>query len=122
MRNVSKLSAMAWISRRKSSAAKRPSPSAFGGVFDVAATRDPWLTSSDSSTLVFDTVYNPMETKLLRQAKDAGAKTASGVDMFVRQAIGQFELWTEKRAPVELMRQTLKSVTGAVKQVAPQED
>lgn len=58
-------------------------------------------------TLVFDTVYNPMETKLLRQARESGAKAASGVEMFVRQAIGQFELWTEKTAPVELMRQVI---------------
>ena len=57
-----------------------------------------------TSTLVFDTVYNPIETKLLRVAKAAGAKTASGVEMFVRQAVGQFDAWTGSTAPVDVMR------------------
>lgn len=60
-----------------------------------------------SQTLVFDTVYNPMKTKLLTQAEQAGARIASGVDMFVRQAIGQFELWTGKPAPADLMRSVI---------------
>jgi 3-dehydroquinate dehydratase/shikimate dehydrogenase len=77
------------------------SPEVEGSIFDDSVPR------LSSQTLVFDTVYNPMETKLLRQAKEAGAKIASGVDMFVRQAIGQFELWTEKPAPTELMRQVI---------------
>lgn len=77
------------------------SPNVDASVFDAG---QPTLREN---TLVFDTVYNPMETKLLQQAKNAGAKTASGVDMFVRQAIGQFELWTEKPAPVELMRKVI---------------
>jgi 3-dehydroquinate dehydratase/shikimate dehydrogenase len=60
-------------------------------------------------TLVFDTVYNPMETKLLRQARERGARTISGVEMFVRQAAGQFEAWTGRQAPTELMRQVVES-------------
>lgn len=59
------------------------------------------------ATLVFDAVYNPVETKLLRQARDAGAKTVCGVEMFVRQAARQFELWTGKPAPRDLMRQVV---------------
>lgn len=55
-------------------------------------------------TVVFDTIYNPMETKLLRQAKEAGAKTIGGVEMFCRQAVGQFEAWTGRPAPAALMR------------------
>jgi 3-dehydroquinate dehydratase/shikimate dehydrogenase len=61
-----------------------------------------------SDTLVFDAVYNPPITKLLRDAKSAGAKTASGVDMFVRQAAGQFQIWTEKLAPVDVMRRVIE--------------
>jgi 3-dehydroquinate dehydratase/shikimate dehydrogenase len=60
-------------------------------------------------TLVFDTIYNPMETKLLKQAKAAGTKTVGGVEMFVRQAVRQFEAWTAKPAPVDLMRQVVVS-------------
>lgn len=60
-------------------------------------------------TLVFDAVYNPPETKLLQQAKAAGARTVSGVEMFVRQAVRQFELWTGKPAPADLMRNVVLS-------------
>ena len=59
-------------------------------------------------TLVFDTVYNPMETKLLKQAEAAGAKTIGGVEMFVRQAVRQFEAWTNRPAPVDVMRRVIE--------------
>ena len=62
-----------------------------------------------SDTLVFDTIYNPMETKLLRQAKDAEAKTVGGVEMFVRQAARQFEAWTGKSAPLDVFRRVVES-------------
>ncbi len=53
---------------------------------------------------VFDTVYNPVETRLLREARAAGCRTIDGVAMFVNQAVGQFERWTEQKAPVQIMR------------------
>jgi shikimate 5-dehydrogenase len=59
--------------------------------------------------LVFDTIYNPSETKRHKQARAAGAKTVSGVEMFVRQAAGQFEAWTQKPAPTDLMRQVVEA-------------
>jgi shikimate 5-dehydrogenase len=59
-------------------------------------------------TLVFDTIYNPMRTKLLTQAEQAGAQTIGGVEMFVRQAVGQFEAWTGKPAPADLMRRVIE--------------
>jgi 3-dehydroquinate dehydratase/shikimate dehydrogenase len=62
-----------------------------------------------ADTLVFDTIYNPIETKLLAQAKAAGAKTISGIEMFVRQAAGQFTAWTGKPAPTDVMRQVLEN-------------
>lgn len=46
---------------------------------------------------VFDLVYNPMDTKLLKQAKKKGATTISGLDMFVVQGLRQIELWTGKK-------------------------
>jgi shikimate 5-dehydrogenase len=61
-----------------------------------------------AETVVFDTIYNPLRTKLLEQAEGAGAKTISGVEMFVRQAVGQFEAWTGKGAPVEVMRRVVE--------------
>jgi len=57
--------------------------------------------------LVFDTVYNPMDTMLLRQARQVGAKTVDGVSMFVNQAAIQFERFTGQPAPTALMRQVV---------------
>jgi shikimate 5-dehydrogenase len=54
---------------------------------------------------VFDVVYNPLETRLLRDAAAAGCRTIRGVEMFVRQAAGQFRIWTGQEADVGLMRQ-----------------
>jgi len=58
--------------------------------------------------LVFDTIYNPETTLLLRQARDRGCQTVNGIEMFVRQAARQFELFTERPAPIELMRETVR--------------
>lgn len=57
--------------------------------------------------IVFDSVYNPMETRLLKEAKAAGCDVISGVELFVNQAAGQFELWTGKKAPIDAMRQVV---------------
>ncbi len=58
-------------------------------------------------TLVFDTIYNPRETRLLRQAKEAGCRTVGGVEMFVRQAAVQFQTWTEQEAPIDAFREAM---------------
>lgn len=56
---------------------------------------------------VFDIVYNPLETRLLREAKASGAKTVSGVLMLVYQGAEAFKLWTGIEPPVELMKKTV---------------
>jgi shikimate dehydrogenase len=53
---------------------------------------------------VFDIVYNPVETRLLREAKAAGAKAFSGLDMLAWQGALAFEKWTGQPAPLDLMR------------------
>jgi len=58
--------------------------------------------------LVFDTIYNPESTLLLTQAGERGCQTINGVEMFVRQAARQFELFTNRPAPIELMRETVR--------------
>jgi shikimate dehydrogenase len=58
---------------------------------------------------VMDVVYNPLETRLLKEAKHAGCKTIPGLEMFLNQAIAQFELWTKQSAPVDVMRTVLES-------------
>ena len=54
--------------------------------------------------VVFDIVYNPIKTRLVREAEAAGAETISGVEMLVWQGVLAFEKWTGQKAPVELMR------------------
>jgi len=54
---------------------------------------------------VVDIVYNPLETRLLREARSAGARTVSGIDMLTWQGALAFEKWTGQKAPLELMRQ-----------------
>jgi shikimate dehydrogenase len=56
---------------------------------------------------VFDVVYNPIETRLLRDAKSVGAKTISGVDMFVEQGAQSFKIWTGVDAPIEVMKKVV---------------
>ncbi len=54
--------------------------------------------------VVMDIVYNPLETRLLKDAAEMGAVPVDGLSMFVYQGACQFELWTGKPAPVKLMR------------------
>jgi shikimate dehydrogenase len=54
--------------------------------------------------VVFDVVYNPIVTRLLGEAKAAGAQTISGVDMLAWQGALAFEKWTGQEAPLDLMR------------------
>lgn len=60
------------------------------------------LSACAPETVVFDTVYNPLETPLLCEANALGLKTIDGVAMFVRQGAAQFEQWTGKPAPKQL--------------------
>ena len=62
---------------------------------------------------VMDIVYNPRETRLLQEARAAGCRIISGLDMFLNQALLQFELWTKQPAPSDVMRQVLESRLGA---------
>ena len=57
--------------------------------------------------IVFDIVYNPIKTRLLREAEQAGIKTISGLDMLVWQGALAFELWTRLKAPIEFMKETV---------------
>jgi 3-dehydroquinate dehydratase/shikimate dehydrogenase len=58
-----------------------------------------------NASLVFDMVYTPIETPLLKLAKERGIPVISGMEMFVQQGARQFEIWTGKPAPeAEMMR------------------
>ncbi len=60
--------------------------------------------------IVFDAVYNPIETRLLREANERGCHTVNGLSMFINQAAGQFRLWTNIGPPVELMTNVVKEM------------
>jgi len=57
--------------------------------------------------VVFDAVYNPLQTRLLREAREVGCTVISGVVWFVNQAAAQFELWTGRPAPRATMERAL---------------
>ncbi len=59
------------------------------------------------AAIVFDMVYDPLETRLLREARAAGCRTVSGTEMLLAQAVAQFETWTGVEAPVDVMRSAL---------------
>lgn len=61
--------------------------------------------------LVFDLIYRPRETKLLRFAASRGIETVSGVETFVAQGTAQWEIWTGERAPVREMAAAVAHVT-----------
>lgn len=58
--------------------------------------------------LVYDLIYNPEETRLIREAKTAGCKTLGGLDMLIGQAKLQFEIWTGESAPNDVMAEAAK--------------
>ncbi|UCC31194.1 MAG: type I 3-dehydroquinate dehydratase [Phycisphaerales bacterium] len=72
--------------------------------------------SLEGCRLVFDLIYNPLETRLLKDAAAAGTKTLSGLDMFVRQAAMQFMLWTsispDTRYAPDLITREIERRTG----------
>jgi 3-dehydroquinate dehydratase / shikimate dehydrogenase len=61
-----------------------------------------------NANLVFDMVYNPVETPLLMLARSRGAAVISGLEMFVQQGARQFEIWTGKPAPENEMLRVLE--------------
>ena len=64
--------------------------------------------------VVMDIVYNPLETKLAKEAKAAGAKVISGVEMLIYQGAASFEIWTACNAPIDVMRQAALTHLGKV--------
>jgi shikimate dehydrogenase len=63
---------------------------------------------------IMDIVYNPLETRLVKDAKAAGAKVVSGVEMLIYQGAAAFEIWTGHKAPVQVMRKAALEQIGRV--------
>jgi len=65
--------------------------------------------------LVFDLIYRPVKTKLLRIAEQCGLETVGGIEMFLAQGMAQFEIWTGLRAPDKQMRTAVLKALGEEK-------
>jgi len=76
----------------------------------MAGSKEPLPLAADelNAGLVFDMVYNPMETPLLKLARSRGIPVITGVEMFVQQGARQFEIWTGKTAPEAQMRRAVE--------------
>lgn len=71
------------------------------------------------TNLVFDLVYNPLETPLLRLAREQGLATISGLEMFVAQGARQYELWTGSAAPGSTMHEAVENALLAAERNRP---
>ncbi|MDQ3666962.1 MAG: shikimate dehydrogenase [Acidobacteriota bacterium] len=106
-------------------AASQPLDSALFEGFDIVINATPLGTSGVQETetpaaaaqlrgarLVYDLVYNPTETRFLREARAAGCELIGGLEMLVRQAAAQFRLWTGAEAPEAVMREAAVRALG----------
>jgi 3-dehydroquinate dehydratase/shikimate dehydrogenase len=64
--------------------------------------------------VVFDTIYTPETTLLIKEARSRGCHVITGVELFVRQAAQQFKLFTQRDAPIDLMRKAVKRALSPV--------
>lgn len=64
------------------------------------------------NTLVYDLIYNPRETKLLKMAKENGCRVSNGLGMLLYQGMIAFEIWTGRIAPGEIMHRSLETEIG----------
>lgn len=62
--------------------------------------------------LVYDLIYNPTQTKLLKAVRARGCKTMNGLGMLLYQGVKAFEIWIGKNAPVEIMRRAINKEIG----------
>jgi len=80
-------------------------PDAEGSILDRSCLK--------AGQVVFDIVYNPLKTRLLREAEAARARAVDGVGMLVNQGAESFALWTGREAPTDLMRHVVLRELGA---------
>jgi shikimate dehydrogenase len=85
------------------------------GMVHGPAQEDTLLYAGDiaSTALVYDLVYNPTETPLLREAKKARATALGGLSMLIRQGAIAFEMWTGRPAPVNVMFKAARDALGS---------
>ncbi|HEX7070281.1 MAG TPA: shikimate dehydrogenase, partial [Rhodothermales bacterium] len=71
----------------------------------------PWESADDFNAghVVYDLVYNPLETRLLRDAASRGARCINGLEMLIQQASASYRLWTGRQMPLEPVREVLST-------------
>lgn len=76
--------------------------------------RTPWDADRfPAGCIAYDIVYNPLETRFLREAAEAGCATISGLEMFLHQGLAQFKLWTGLDMDEDRARSLLLETLGA---------
>jgi 3-dehydroquinate dehydratase/shikimate dehydrogenase len=70
---------------------------------------------------VFEMIYNPVETRLVKMARAKGIQVIPGIEMFVQQGARQFEIWTGKPAPAEDMHRAILHAMGVTPTVVNRE-
>lgn len=85
------------------------------GVADVLAEQVPWR----AGAVLLDALYDPWPTPLAASAAAAGVRVVSGRELLLAQAVGQFELFTGRPAPVAAMREALATATATAPHPAP---
>jgi 3-dehydroquinate dehydratase / shikimate dehydrogenase len=73
------------------------------------------LLGTSDNLIVFDTVYNPEQTLLVKDARHVGCQVISGVEMFIRQAAYQYKLFTGLEAPAKVMLKALRDATSPIR-------
>lgn len=71
---------------------------------DQSPIPEDWL---NENHLAFDMIYNPLETKLLRDVRNRSGRTVRGIPMFVHQGAEQFRMWTGAEAPIDVMERAV---------------
>jgi shikimate dehydrogenase len=66
----------------------------------------------EKGMMVMDIVYEPLQTRLLREAKEKGCVTVDGLEMLIRQGMAQFEIWTGRRLKIGEIRKDLRRALG----------
>ena len=66
-----------------------------------------------AGALVYDIIYRPYETTLMRTAKERGAKVLGGLPMLIYQGAASFKLWTGRDAPIDVMFEAARKALAA---------
>jgi shikimate dehydrogenase len=87
-------------------------PVGMSPLVDLSPVDEAVMDQLSPGTIVYDLIYIPNPTKLLRQAATRGAIALDGLEMLVQQGAAALELWLQQPVPVDVMRQSLRQALG----------